>query len=594
MANNTVKVVLILAVALLCACSLTCGAGALLWAFRSEPSAMAPSPTVIAAEPIRPTVAPVGEGTPAIPVAEPTPSGGSSLADSLKDSEAETQDERTHSGGTLRLAGDLPPALDPAMVQDSTSALYVVHLYSGLVTLSADLEVVPDLALSWDVVDDGRTYVFDLNPAASFADGTPITAEDFVYSWERACSPALGSPVAVAYLGDIAGVADYASGRADSISGLEVRDTHTLAVTIDAPKAYFLAKLTYPVAMVVDRTRVEQGGERWFLDPNGSGPFTLEETSEDLIVLERNRRYSGDPARLDRVEFYVSGGLPITMYENDQLDIADVYSDELDRVMDPHNPLSAEVHVADELSIEYLAMDVTRPPFDDVAVRRAILKAIDREKLATLVLNNSATPGRGILPPGLMPIDPDPAAGLMVFDPEEARRILASSRYAAEGEMPEIVLSISGTSGYMPSMVRAVLAMLEENLGLEVSVEQVEWSSFLEDLNQRRYTFYSSGWIADYPDPQNFVDLLFHSESAQNHTGYANSEVDALLEEARVEMDPDRRMALYADAEVMILEDAPWVPLAHGVSYTLVKPYVEGYSPSASLSPWLRDLYFEE
>ncbi|MHB1319909.1 MAG: peptide ABC transporter substrate-binding protein, partial [Anaerolineae bacterium] len=492
------------------------------------------------------------------------------------------------------LAGELPPTLDPAMVQDSSSALYAVHLFSGLVSLNADLEIVPDLASDWDVENDGRTYVFHLDPDAAFADGTAITSEDVLYSWERACGPELASPVAPGYLGDIVGVEAFASGAAESIAGLEVRDPHTLAVTIDAPKAYFLAKLTYPAALIVDRSRVEELGERWMLDPNGSGPFVLDTLSEDLIVFERNERYNGTPARVGRVEFDLGGGLPITMYENDQLDIVSVWSDELDRVMDPYNPLSAELHVAPELSTEYLAMDVTKPPFDDPAVRQAILKAIDRDKLAELVLNNSAVAGRGVLPPGLANVDPDPAAEIMGYDPEEARRLLATSRYAAPGEMPPLVLSISGTSGYMPQMTEAVLAMIEENLGLQVTVEQIEWSSFLDDLNKRRYAFYSSGWIADYPDPQNFLDLLFHSRSAQNHTGYASAEVDALLEEARVEQDHERRMALYLQTEVLILRDAPWVPLTHGVSYTLVKPWVKGYQASASLYPWLKDVYLAD
>jgi len=146
----------------------------------------------------------------------------------------------------------------------------------------------------------------------------------------------------------------------------------------------------------------------------------------------------------------------------------------------------------------------------------------------------------------------------------------------------------------MPPTTEAVLAMLEENLGLVATVEQVEWSSFLDDLNLRRYTFYSSGWIADYPDPQNFLDLLFHSRSSQNHVGYANAQVDALLEEARVEQDHERRMGLYQEAELLILQDAPWVPLTHGVSYTLAKPWVKGYEPAAGLYPWLKGVSIVE
>jgi oligopeptide transport system substrate-binding protein len=496
-------------------------------------------------------------------------------------------------GGTLRLPGNLPPTLDPATVQDVTSAEYIVHLFSGLVSLNAELDVVPDLATHWDVLEDGRVYLFHLREDAVFRDGTPITAEDVQYSLERACSPELGSPVALDYLGDIVGAEALFRGEAEYLSGLEVIDPHTLRIDIDAPKAYFLAKLTYPTAYVVDHRQIEREGERWMLQPNGSGPFMLTDLSRDRIVLQRNERYYGDLPALERVIFELGGGLPITMYENDQLDITWVPANELDRVLDPHHPLSRDVQIASELSTQYLAMHAGQPPFDDPAVRRAILHAIDRDLLAELVLNNSVEAARGILPPALIPAGDDPATEIMVYDPALAREMLASSSYAGDA-MPPLVLTIVGTSGHLGGVPRAVVAMLEENLGLEVLVEQVEWGDFLQDLNRERYGMFLSGWIADYPDPQNFLDLLFHSASGQNHTGYRNAEVDALLEQARIEPDEDRRAALYQEAELLILGDAPWVPLAHGVSYSLVKPWVQGYEASSGLFPWLREIHLTE
>jgi|YNPNPStandDraft_1061719.scaffolds.fasta_scaffold21495_2 oligopeptide transport system substrate-binding protein len=504
-----------------------------------------------------------------------TPSGVSSRATSTP-----------RSGGTLRLYGGLPPTLDPALVQDSTSAEYVVHLFSGLVTLNSDLEVVPDIAERWEISPDGRTYTFHLLPEATFADGRPITAEDFIYSFERACSPKLQSPVGEAYLGDIVGVSAFAAGQAEHIAGLKALDAHTLQVTIDAPKAYFLAKLTYSTAFVVDRVQIEQQGSTWTRKPNGSGPFVLETLSRERIALTRNERYYGRKPALERVEYVLSGGMPITMYENDQLDMVEVPPSEIERVLDPENPLYAEHHMVPELSVQYLGLNVAQPPFDDLAVRQALAQAIDKEKLATLVLKGTATAAKGILPPALPGYDPE-LAGLP-YDPENARKLLASSRYA--GQMPPIVLTVSGTSGHMDVTTRAVLSMLQENLGLELTVEQVAWEDFLRDLNERRYQLFLTGWIADYPDPQNFLDLLFHSTSSQNHTGYRNSQVDQWLEQARVESDPARRMALYHQAERVIVSEAPWIPLTHGVSYTLVKPYVQGYRTSAAIYPWLKEI----
>ncbi len=491
-------------------------------------------------------------------------------------------------GGTLRIYGDLPPTLDPALVQDSTSAEYVVHLFSGLVSLDSALEIVPDLATRWDVSPDGLRYTFQLDEAATFADGRAISAEDVVYSLTRAGSPETGSTVAASYLNDIVGATAFMRGGAAQIEGLRVVDAHTLEITIDAPKAYFLAKLTYPTAFVVDRAQVEREGNDWWQAPNGSGPFVLQSLSSEGIVLARNERYYGRRPALAKAEFLASSGLPISMYENNELDIVGVGAGEIERVLDPDNPLYAEHHSAPELSVQYLGLNVNRPPFDDPLVRQAFALAIDTNKIAELVYKNTAIAARGIMPPGLLPAGAQAAA--LGYNPSKARALLAQSRYGAAGAMPAVVLTTSGTSGHMPPLEQAILSMIEENLGIALTVEQVEWADFLRDMNRQRYQMFTTGWIADYPDPQNFCDLLFHSESAQNHTGYHNAEVDRLLERARVEADPDKRLELYRQAEGRILSDAPWVPLTHGVAVTLVKPYVHGYSASANLYPWLKDI----
>jgi len=500
-------------------------------------------------------------------------------------------EEGASPSGTLRLSGGTPPTLDPALVQDSTSAEYVVHLFSGLVTLDQDLEVVPDLAARWDLSEDGRTYTFHLRPDATFQDGRALTAEDVAYSIERACSPETGSPVAGSYLDDIVGATARTRGEAEFVTGVVVVDDHTLRITVDAPKAYFLAKLTYPVAFVVDRQQIEADGAGWVRQPNGSGPFVLASMSRELIALEANERYYGVAPSVRRVEYVLSGGQPLAMYENDELDIAQVSPAEIERVTDPENPLSRELVTGSEPSVQYLGFNVAMPPFDDRAVRQAFAHAIDRAKIADLVLRGTATEAKGILPPA-MP-DFDPTLEGLAYDPERARALLASSRYGAEGAMPPIVLTVSGTSGYLSSIDRAILSMLEENLGIEATVEQVEWGYFLRDLNERRYPFFSAGWIGDYPDSQNFLDLLFHSTSSQNHTGYSNSEVDGLLEQARVETDPERRTALYREAERLIVADAPWVPLTHGAVNVLVKPHVRGYRATGAISPWLHHVALE-
>jgi len=493
-------------------------------------------------------------------------------------------------GDELSLPGDEPATLDPALVQDANSAVYIVEIFSGLVTLDRNLEVVADLAERWEASQDGRTYTFELRRDAKFQDGRPVTAADVQYSLERACSPALASRAAPSYLADIEGAIAMMQGEANEISGLRVVDEYTLALTIDAPKAYFLAKLTYPTAFVVDRDNVAEGAD-WAEHPNGTGPFRLAQWDRQRVVLERNELYYGGVPALSRVTFVLSGGSPMTMYENGQLDVVQVGLADIERVQDPSNPLSRELTVVPRLDVQYLGMNVLVPPFDDVKVRQAFAQAIDRQRLANVVLKKTVVAAEGVLPPGL----PGHRADFrgLAFNPDLALESLHVSTYKDAADLPEVVLHISGTGGTMPPTIEAIVAMLRTNLGVEVTVEQTPWQRFLEDLNERGYGFYSTGWIADFPDPQNFLDILFHSQSSDNHSAYANPEVDRLLEQARVEQDQAERLGLYQQAETLIVQDAVWVPLWHGRDYMLTKPYVKGAVYSASIRPWLRDVYLE-
>ncbi|MBC7263300.1 MAG: peptide ABC transporter substrate-binding protein [Chloroflexi bacterium] len=487
---------------------------------------------------------------------------------------------------TLRLAGGIPPTLDPALVWDVVAAEYVVEIFSGLVTLDAQLEIVPDLAERWDLSEDGRTYTFHLRQGLRFHDGRPLTADDVKFSLERACSPETGDPQLIrTYLADIVGALDLLSGRADSLIGVEVIDERTVRVTLITPRVDFLAKLTYPIAFVVDRHNVKDAD--WTRHPNGSGPFKLVEYTDDRIVLERNEHYCQEVPALRRVVFLLDAPSPLTMYENGELDMAEVTGPAVERALDPSNPLYDELHIVPRLDIQYLAMNVTVPPFDSVKVRQAFVHALDRERLARVVMNNTVVPAIGILPPGMPGYNPH-LAGLE-FDPEHARRLIRESGYGNATALPEVTLTIGGESGVLPSYVEAILAMYEENLGITISVEQSDRAS----RRGKTVQFFTSGWLADYPDPSNFLEVMFHSESGLNETGYFNPEVDQLLEAARVERDHDKRIALFQQAEAIIVREAPWVPLWHERTYLVVKPYVKGVAYTPAIIPWLKDVYIQ-
>jgi ABC-type transport system substrate-binding protein len=491
-----------------------------------------PAPTPIAA---LPTVPP-----------NSTPESASTLASPV-DSPIALPDPAP-TGGSLRLYGLDPVTLDPALAGDINSHEYIAKVFSGLVRMSADLEILPDIAERW-----------------------PVTAEDVKYSIERACEPDTGSQLASSYLGDIIGALDKLNGRASQVAGVEVLDDHTLRIRTDASKAYFLAKLTYPTSFVVDREQVEGASVDWWKQANGTGPFHLERFDLDSIVLHANDDfYRGQPS-LDEVIYHLTGGGAVGQYERGELDVAPVSVADIDRVLDPGNPFHEDLVVVHSLDTWYLTFNTAVPPFDDPKVRLAFAYATNKQAMADIVLNKTVRPAEGILPPDMPGYNEDLEG--IPFDPDMALELLNESRYA-DG-LPPIVFTVSG-QGSVGAMDEALAESYRQTLGAKIEIQQMSWSRFLEGLNERQFQMFSLGWIADYADPENFLDLLFHSSSHGNHMAYSNPEADVLLERARTEPDRQTRLSLYQQVEEMLVWDVAWIPLYHGIDYQLVKPYVKG------------------
>lgn len=465
-----------------------------------------------------------------------------------------------------------PRDYDPATTYGSGDKL----LFSGLVSFDPHLNLTPDLAASWEVSADGRVYTFHLRENARFHNGKPVTAQDIIYSWERAAGPELASDTALTYLGDIVGINELATGQAENAAGLKALDDHTLQVTIDAPKPYFLYKLTYSTAFVVDKENVESG-EEWYRQPNGTGPYKLREWVRfERIVYEANPDfYLGRPS-IPYVVYQLYSGVGIRLYETDEIDITGISRYDADRFLDPNEPMHSELITGVNLCTGYITFDTTRPPFDDVNVRKAFSMAFDRQKYLDVVLGGHALPANGLYPPGLPGFNTS-LKGLP-YDPEQARELLELSRYGGPEGLPPIVFTDGGIGTYVSPSVAAMAEMWEQNLGVTITVENLEQNYYLEQIYSGNHgQLISGGWCADYPDPENFADVLFHSQSGQNNGGYSNPRLDALLEQARVEQDVTRRISMYQQAEQMLVDDAAALWTTHSFSYELVKPYVKGY-----------------
>lgn len=501
------------------------------------------------------------------------------------------EDLPARESGELRLFGPDPLIIDPACASDAGSARYIVEIFSGLVSFDRDLNLIPDIAESWETSDDGAVYTFNLRNNVLFHDSSRrVTAADFKFSIERALNPNTLSTVAEVYLDDIAGALTYARGQADEVEGIRVIDDNTLEITLEHPNPVFLFKLSYPVSFVVDQREVGDStcfsDTQWTLNPNGTGPFRLTEWAlGQRIELEPNPNYYLDPKpSLAKVTYIIAGGSPFTMYENDEVDITGVGANDIERVRDPNEPLNAEFVEGESLDVFYIGFNTEEPPFDDARIRRALDMAIDKELIANTILAELVAPANGILPPGLPGYNPD-LEGLP-YDPQAARDLLDEA--GGPEVLDDVVLLTPGRGASPSDVLEAIVALWDENLGVNIAIEQREFGLFLRDIDETNFQMFSLGWIADYPDPQNFLEIKLHSRSANNETLYSNPEVDALLDQARTEFDEQARFELYRQAEEIIVNDAPWIPLYHGKTSALIKPYVDGYEVPPFVLPNLR------
>ncbi|HZM24651.1 MAG TPA: ABC transporter substrate-binding protein, partial [Anaerolineales bacterium] len=273
-----------------------------------------------------------------------------------------------------------PRDYDPATTYSSGDK----RIFSGLVSFDPQLNLTPDLAERWEISSDGTIYTFHLRDNAKFHNGRAVTAQDVIYSWERAASPELASETVLTYLGDILGVNEMVSGEADHIEGLNALNAHTLQVTIDAPKPYFLLKLTFPTTFIVDKENVESGDE-WYRQPNGTGPYRLTEWVRfERMVYEANEEfYLGAPS-IPYIVVNLYSGDSQGLYETGDVDITNVYS--IERFTDPSEPLHEELRTGVSLCTGFIVFDTTQPPFDDLNVRKAFSMAFNRQQYIDVVL----------------------------------------------------------------------------------------------------------------------------------------------------------------------------------------------------------------
>lgn len=471
------------------------------------------------------------------------------------------------SGGELTLAASRPSIMDPGVLGDSNSIRVASQVFRGLVAQTAQQRVRPELAERWAMSADGLNYEFKLRPTATFHNGKPVTSADFLFSLDRAADPKTKSNGAGTYLLDIAGAAERMDGTAKAVAGVDAPDPQTLRIRLAAPAVQFLLKMTYPTAAPVDKESLiaTDPAVKW----NGTGPFRLAEFNAGRTRLERFGGYVGGAAKLQRITYQHAGDLSVAGYvagEFDVLPIGGVAA----RTLVARSGLSGELMSAPSMETRYIAFNHTAPPFNDARVRQAFAAAIDYPVLFDAYSRAGIRPARGLVAPGLRGFET--AAGLPSFNPERGRALLKDAGFDAE--KTPVTLPVFTLSDPLPF---ALAAWWNQHLGVPVKLVGLSFGDLRAAIRAKRVSAFGSGWLADYPDPQTFLDSLYRTDAADNTGGYSNPAVDALLDKAKQEPDDRRRTGLYRDAEQLLLDDVAAIPVSHDDTSILVRPWVSDY-----------------
>lgn len=488
-------------------------------------------------------------------------------------------DEEPAFGGEFRVPiASEPQKLDPAYSTSIYTCNVIQNLFDGLVEFDENLNVVPAIARRWIISRDHRTYTFYLRKGVRFHNGREVTAEDFVYSLTRILDPATKSPVA-SFFAHILGAGEIASGRSKTVRGLSATDSHTLTIELKEPFAPFISILAMVNGKVVPK---EAMGPDFGTNPVGTGPFKMHRWEPGrAVILTANKEYFAGRPQIDSLRFVIYPNIQWEVifkdFENGLLEQAFIPRGKYEEIaLKPEYKRNFQFVSTPGLNVVYVGMNQTIPPFDDLKVRKAISHGVDTRTLTRKITRRGAVPAKGILPPGIAGFDPNFKG--YTYDPAKAKKLLAEAGYpGGEGMPPVEIWTVSKSPG-----VHRQLESLGGYLG-ELGIELVpkvagNWKEFISVINNKKAPMYYAAWYADYPDPDNFLHVLFHSDSPINRMAYHNEKADRMLEDARHETDYLKRVKMYWEIERMVMNDAPLLCLHNNTSNNMVQRWVKGLS----------------
>jgi len=469
--------------------------------------------------------------------------------------------------------------LDPANVTDGESAKVTINIYDGLVKYQRDsTEVAPALAVDWETSEDGKTWTFNLREGVKFHDGTDFDADDVVFNFERWMNED--------HEYHIGGTFDYwgymFGGYPGVVESVTAVDQYTVEFKLASPMATFIANVAMFPFGIASPEAVKEHGEDYFKNPVGTGPFKFVEWApDDKIVLVKNENYWGEQAKLDKLVFrsIPDNSTRLMELQSGTIDIMDgITPDDVETIKNDDN---FQLTLRPSMNVGYLAMNTEKEPFDDPKVRKAVNMAINKKEIINAFFAGLAKTAKNPLPPSLWGYND--SIEEYEFDPAQAKALLAEAGFPNGFKTTLWAMPVPRPYFPQPQKIGEAMQANLAEVGIEAEIVSHDWTTYLHKTEQGEHDMAMLGWTGDNGDPDNFLYVLLDKDNAVAPAGniafYKNDELHDLLIEAQQEMDQDVRADLYKQAQVIIHEDAPWVPMSHSTPPIASKKTVSGYVP---------------
>lgn len=493
-----------------------------------------------------------------------------------------------------------PACIDPYDLQESEGTAVSSNLFDSLTEFDyRSSKLVAAAAESWEISEDATVFTFNIRQGCKFHNGEDVTAASFKYAWERMCNPnTTDSPSVISYHIDrVVGYDDMIEGKATELAGVKVLDDYTLEVTLSEPFADFVVVASHPALAPLPTSGIADDYDTFSRAPIGNGPFMMdgEWVDDQYIRTKRFPDYYGEKAKIDGCDFVIisdpdtayvefqAGSLDFTMIASGQIEATKAqYGESSDGYT--VNP-GSQTLLGAESSTYYFVMNNEDEYFSNPDLRKAVSLAINRQAICDTIFEGTRTPADGIVPPGIGGYKPG-AWEFAKYDVEAAKKALADAGYPGGAGLPQVTLSCNSGGGHEPilQMVQADLSVI----GIDATLETMEWATYLDALQHGNYQFGRLGWIADYPIMDNFLYPLFFTGTGDNRAQYSNKEFDKKIVEARSITDTDKRLEAYHAADAIVAAECVVAPVMfyrhHHVGSANVKNFYYGPNNVATLN----------